>query len=89
MEQTGSFGQFIWFVPAANHILNGGVEGSLSQTGKETDRDETVESVRSGENHGEGTPNQFHGGDPQRGTDSGDQETTITCERGNGDKLSE
>ena len=88
MKQTSSFGQFIRFVPAANHILNGGIEGSLSQTNKEADCNETIESVRSGENHGERTPNQFHGGDPQRWTDSRDEETTIACERGAGDKLS-
>ena len=88
MKQTSSFGQLIRFVPAANHILNGGVEGSLSQTDEEADYNETIESVRSGENHGERAPNQFHGGDPQRRTDSCDEETTIPCKRGDGDKLS-
>ena len=89
MKQTSSLGQFLRFVPAANHILNGGVERSLSQTDEEADCDETTESVRSGENHGENAPDQFHGGDPQRRTDSRDEETTIACERGDRDKLSE
>ena len=80
MEQTGSFGQFIWFVPAADDILNGRVEGGLGQADEEADRNKTVESVRSGESHGEHAPDQFHGGDPDGRTESGDEEATIVCE---------
>lgn len=80
MEQTGTFGQFFWFVPAANHVLNSGVESSLGQTDEEADCDEAVESVRSGEEHGERTPDQFHGGDPHRRADPGDEETTVASE---------
>jgi len=83
MEQTGSFGQFLWFVPTANYILNGGVESSLSETDEEADCDETVESVAGDENHGEHAPDEFHGGDLHRETDPGDEETVTVCERGN------
>jgi hypothetical protein len=82
VEQTGSFRQFIWFVPTANHILNGGVEGSLSQTDEEADHDERVESVRSGEKYGERAPNQFHGRDPYRWADPSDEKTAVSYERG-------
>ena len=84
MEQTGSFGQFIWFVPAADDILNGRVEGGLGQADEEADCNKAVESVRGGESHGERAPDQFHGGDPDRRTDSGDEEATIVCERRDG-----
>ena len=57
LEQTGSFGQFIWFVPAADHVLNGGEESSLGQTDEEAGRDEAFESGRSGKDHGKRAPN--------------------------------
>ena len=83
MKQTGSFRQLVGFVPAANHILNGGVESGLGQTDEEADCDEGIESVRSGEYHGERAPNKLHSGDPHGRTDSGDDETMGTGKRGN------
>ena len=80
MEQTGPFGQLVWFVPAANHVLNGGVETSLSQTDEEADCGDAFEPGRSGEDHSKRAPNQFHSGDPHRWTDPGDENATIAYE---------
>ena len=71
VENAGSFGEFARLVPGAENHVRGRVEDGLEQADEEADGDDVVGRGHGGEAEGEHCPDKLAGGDPDGGTDFG------------------
>jgi len=72
MEYTGSFPKLGRFVPRPNQEMGGRVEDGLGEPDEETDGDDLVRSCCSCQTEREDCPHNFAGGNPDRGSDFGE-----------------